>query len=171
MNKVVLITGSSTGFGRAAAEALALRGYVVFASMREASGGNAPHAAALRSLASRENLALNVVELDVSNDESVAKGVQQVLEAAGRIDVVINNAGIAALGITEAYTISQWQQLFEVNLFGVARVNRAVLPAMRRQRDGLLIHVSSLAGRVVVGYFGLYCASKFALEAMADAYR
>src|SRR6516162_7991823 len=114
---------------------------------------------------------LDVLEMDVSNEASVNQAVQQALDRAGRVDVVINNAGIAALGITEAYTVEQFQQVLEVNLFGVVRVNRAVLPAMRRQRSGLLIHVSSGAGRAVVPGCAVYCASKFALEAVADAYR
>jgi NAD(P)-dependent dehydrogenase (short-subunit alcohol dehydrogenase family) len=171
MNKVVLITGSSTGFGRATAEALSRRGYIVFATMRESSGRNAGHREALESLAVKENVALHVVEMDVSNDDSVLAGTKEILNRAGRIDVVINNAGVAALGITEAYTVEKMKKLFEINFFGVARVNRAVLPAMRRQRSGLLIHVSSAAGRAVAAYFGIYSASKFALEALADSYR
>lgn len=90
---------------------------------------------------------------------------------AGGIDVVINNAGIAALGVTEAFTLEQFQQMFDVNLHGIVRVNRAVLPAMRRQRSGLLIHVSSGIGRTVVPGSAPYAVSKFALEALADAYR
>ena len=93
---------------------------------------------------------LDVLEMDVTNEASVNQAVQQALDRAGRVDVVINNAGIAALGITEAYTVEQFQQVLDVNLFGVVRVNRAVLPAMRRQGSGLLIHVSSGIGRTVV---------------------
>lgn len=171
MNTVVLITGTSTGFGRAAAETLARRGYTVFAAMRQCSGRNASHCAALQSMAAREHLALHTLDLDVTLDHSVNQAVQQMLDRAGRIDVVINNAGVAMLGVTEAYTIEQFQQLFDVNLFGVVRVNRAVLPAMRRQHSGLLIHVSSAAGRIVPPCMAVYCASKFALEAVADAYR
>jgi NAD(P)-dependent dehydrogenase (short-subunit alcohol dehydrogenase family) len=139
--------------------------------MRDSAGRNAGHREALELLAAQEKIPLHVVEMDVSNDTSVAAATEQILERTGRIDVVINNAGVAALGMTEAYTIQKMQQLFEVNFFGVARVNRAVLPTMRRQRRGLLIHVSSAAGRAVVAYFGLYSASKFALEALADSYR
>ena len=171
MNKVVLITGASTGFGRATAELLGRHGYAVFATMRDSAGRNSKHREALELLASQEKLPIQVVEMDVSNDASVSSATEQILERAGRIDIVINNAGVAALGITEAYTVQKIQKLFEVNFFGVVRVNRAVLPAMRRQRSGLLIHVSSAAGRLVVGYFGIYCASKFALEALADSYR
>jgi NAD(P)-dependent dehydrogenase (short-subunit alcohol dehydrogenase family) len=171
MSKVVLITGSSTGFGRATAEAMAQRGYSVYATMRDSSGRNARHREALESLAKQQNLPLRVLDMDVASDESVSSAIEEVLKSAGRIDIVVNNAGVAALGITEAYSIAKMQRLFEVNVFGAARVNRAVLPAMRRQRSGLLIHMSSAAGRVVVAYFGIYCASKFALEALADSYR
>ena len=139
--------------------------------MRDSAGRNRSHRDALESLAKQENLPLRVLEMDVTNDESVASAVREALNSAGQIDVVVNNAGVAQLGITEAYTIPRMQRLFEVNVFGAARVNRAVLLAMRRQRSGLLIHVSSAAGRVVVPYFGIYCASKFALEALADSYR
>jgi len=171
MNKTVLITGCSTGFGRTSAEAMARRGYRVFATMRDSAGRNRPHRDALESLAKQENLPLRVLEMDVTNDDSVASAIGEALNSAERIDVVVNNAGVAQLGITEAYSIAKMQSLFEVNVFGAARVNRAVLPAMRRQRSGLLIHVSSAAGRIVLPYFGIYCASKFALEALADSYR
>jgi NAD(P)-dependent dehydrogenase (short-subunit alcohol dehydrogenase family) len=171
MNTVVLITGASTGFGRAAAETLARRGYTVFATMRDTAGRNASHSQALQSLSRRENIPLHVLELDVTQDRSVDRALKQVLESAGRLDVVVNNAGVAALGVTEAYTIEQFQQVFDVNVLGVARVNRAALPVMRSQRSGLLIHISSVAGRLVAPCVAVYCASKFALEALADAYR
>lgn len=143
----------------------------MFASMRDCSGKNAGNKQALERIAKEENLALFVPDLDVTSDDSVQTAVQEIASQSGRIDVVINNAGIASLGITEGYTISQWQRMFDVNLFGVVRVNRAVLPVMRRQGSGLLIHVSSAAGRGVAPYFGMYSASKFALEALADSYR
>lgn len=171
MSQVILITGSSTGFGRAAAELLAQRGYRVFATMRDTSGRNASTAEALRALSARERWNLDVLDMDVTSDVSVNQAVQTALDRAERIDVVINNAGIAALGVTEAYTVEQYRQVLEVNLFGVVRVNRALLPAMRRQRSGLLIHVSSGMGRAVLPGFAAYSASKFALEALADAYR
>lgn len=171
MSAVVLITGASTGFGRNAAERLARRGHRVFATMRDIKGRNAEHRDALERLAVRESLPLHVLELDVTDDQSVQKAVQAALQEAGRLDVVINNAGVAGIGVTEAYTLEQVQQIFDVNFFSVVRVNRAVLPSMRQQRSGLLIHVSSGAGRVVVPGLGAYCASKFAMEALADAYR
>lgn len=171
MSKVILITGTSTGFGRTAAEVLAQRGYRVFATMRDISRRNASAAAELRSLSKQKGWKLDVLDMDVTDDLSVTEAVHEVLHRAGRIDVVINNAGIAALGVTEAFTVEQFRQVLDVNLFGVARVNRAVLPAMRRQRSGLLIHVSSGIGRTVVPGSAPYATSKFALEALADAYR
>lgn len=171
MNKVILITGTSSGFGRTAVETLAERGYHVFATMRDISGRNAAIADDLRSLARANTWKIEMLEMDVTSEASVNQAIQKVLANAGRIDVVINNAGVAALGITEGYTVEQFQQVFDVNLLGVVRVNRAVLPSMRRQQSGLLIHVSSSAGRVVVPGLGAYAASKFAIEALADAYR
>ena len=168
---VVLITGASTGFGRAAAETLARGGYTVFAAMRDTAGRNVTNSEDLQSLATRERLRLEVLDMDVTRDTSVNQAVEQALVRAGSIDVVINNAGIGAVGMTEAYTIEQFQQLFDVNLLGAVRVNRAVLPAMRRRRSGLLIHVSSAAGRLALPCMAAYSASKFALEALADAYR
>jgi NAD(P)-dependent dehydrogenase (short-subunit alcohol dehydrogenase family) len=168
--QVVLITGSSTGFGRLIAESLARRGHTVFATMRDPGGRNAANAAAIRSLAERESLPLNVLEMDVTNDASVERAVNICVQQAGRIDVAINNAGYALIGLEEAVTIEQAQQIMDTNFFGSVRVNRAVLPHMRRQRSGLLLHVSSGAGRVVFPAFGFYCATKFALEALAEAY-
>jgi NAD(P)-dependent dehydrogenase (short-subunit alcohol dehydrogenase family) len=139
--------------------------------MRDIEGRNAATTRELRSLAKAKSWNVEVLEMDVANEASVNQAVQKALHHAGRIDVVINNAGIAALGITEAYTVEQFQQVFDVNLLGVVRVNRAVLPSMRRQHSGLLIHLSSGMGRVVVPGFAAYAASKFALEALADAYR
>jgi len=139
--------------------------------MRDTSSRNASTAEALRSEANREGWNLDVLDMDVTDDASVNQAVKQALDRAGRIDVVINNAGIAAHGLTEAYTAEQHQRVFDVNVYGVVRVNRAVLPAMRRQSSGLLIHVSSGLGRAVIPGFAVYSASKFALEALADAYR
>jgi NAD(P)-dependent dehydrogenase (short-subunit alcohol dehydrogenase family) len=171
MGAVVLITGASTGFGRNAAERLARRGHHVFATMRDIAGRNAEHRETLQQLAARESLHLHVLELDVTDEHSVKAAVEHALRASEGLDVVINNAGVAGIGVTEAYTLDQFHGIFDVNFFGVVRVNRAVLPSMRQRRRGLLIHVSSGAGRVVVPGLGAYCASKFAMEALADAYR
>jgi NAD(P)-dependent dehydrogenase (short-subunit alcohol dehydrogenase family) len=168
--QVVLITGSSTGFGRLIAETLARHGHTVFATMRVPGGRNTTNASEIRALAKGESLPLNVLELDVTNDVSVERAVNICVEHAGRIDIAINNAGNALIGLAEAVTTEQAQQIMDTNFFSSVRVNRAVLPHMRRQRSGLLLHISSGAGRVIFPGFGLYCATKFALEALAEAY-
>src|ERR1700723_2158338 len=168
--QVVLITGSSTGFGRLMAENLARRGHSVFATMRDPGGRNAANASEIRALAKQESLPLNVLELDVTNDASVERAVQICVEHAGRIDIAINNAGNALMDWEEPSTWEKPQQFLNTIFFGSVRINRAVLPHMRRQRSGLLLHISSGAGRVIFPGFGVYCASKFALEALAEAY-
>jgi NAD(P)-dependent dehydrogenase (short-subunit alcohol dehydrogenase family) len=168
---VVLVTGSSTGFGRLMSIALARRGYQVVASMRDVTGRNRQHAADLKELRQKENLQLSVTELDVTDDRSVDGAVERIVHDAGRIDVVVNNAGVGSWALAETSTVEQAKQLFETNFFGVLRVNRAVLPHMRERRSGLLIHISSVAGRLVLPSLGIYCASKFALEAMAETFR
>lgn len=168
--RVVLITGSSSGFGKMIAETLARHGHTVFATMRHSEGRNAAKAAEIQALAERESLALYVLELDVTDDASVDRAVQAVVQRAGRLDVAINNAGYGLAGLVEAATTEQAQNIMDTNFLGSVRVNRAVLPHMRHQRSGLLLHVSSGAGRLVIPSFGLYCASKFALESLAEAY-
>jgi len=168
---VVLITGSSTGFGRLFADTLARKGHTVFATMRDPGGRNAKNASEIRMLAEKNSLPIYVLELDVTDDASVERAVDAVVAKAGRVDVAINNAGYYVSGLAEATTIEQAQRLMDTNFFGPVRVNRAVLPHMRRQRSGVLMHISSGAGRVVLPSGGFYCASKFALEALAESYR
>ncbi len=159
---VVLITGSSSGIGRLAAETLARAGHSVYASMRETASKNREAAAALA------NIPVRVIDLDVTKPESVSAAVEAVIEEAGRLDVLINNAGHMAIGITEGFTDAQVQQQMDVNFFGPVRMCRAVLPRMRQRGQGLIIHVSSIVGRVLFPACAFYCASKFALEAYAE---
>lgn len=168
--RVVLITGASSGFGKVIAEILARHGHTVFATMRDLEGRNAAKAAEIQALAERESLALYVLELDVTDDASVDRAVQAAVERGGRLDVAINNAGYGLAGLVEATTTEQAQNIMDTNFLGSVRVNRAVLPHMRQRRSGLLLHVSSGAGRLVIPSFGLYCASKFALESLAESY-
>ena len=165
MSKTILITGASSGFGRDTAETLARAGHTVFASMREPQAKNRTHAQQLR------NQGIAVVELDVSSDASVDRAVKEVLERAGRIDVLVNNAGIASAGITEAFTADQAKVVFNTNVVGLLRTSRAVLPTMRVQGDGLIINIGSILGRVIFPFFGIYGASKFAVEALTDSLR
>jgi len=169
--KVILVTGSSNGIGRLTVETLARQGHTVYASMRDANGKNAAVAFQLQQLAKDENLDLTVIELDVTDDTSVEQAVADIIKSTGRIDVLVNNAGVMNIGITEGFTLEQVQRQFDVNFYGTVRTNRAVLPHMRKQGEGLLIQLSSLAGRVVFPFFGIYNASKFAVEAMSEAYR
>jgi NAD(P)-dependent dehydrogenase (short-subunit alcohol dehydrogenase family) len=169
--QVVLVTGSSAGFGRLISLTLARHGYRAFATMRDVAGRNANNAAELHTVAGRESLALEVLELDVTDEASVERTVAAVLQRAGRIDVAINNAGYGVMGVTEAVTTAQAQRIMDTNFFAAVRVNRAVLPAMRRQKSGLLMHISSGGGRLVFPAMAFYCATKFAMEALAEAYR
>jgi NAD(P)-dependent dehydrogenase (short-subunit alcohol dehydrogenase family) len=168
--QVVLITGSSTGFGRLFTDTLARKGHTVFATMRDPGGRNAKNASEVRALAEKDSLPIHVLEMDVTNDASVEKAVDAAIAKAGRIDVAINNAGYYLSGLEETVTTEQAQRLMDTNFMGAVRVNRAVLPHMRRQRSGVIMHVSSGAGRMVLPSAGFYCASKFALEALAEAY-
>ncbi|GCF06822.1 SDR family oxidoreductase [Dictyobacter arantiisoli] len=168
--QVILVTGSSSGFGRRIVETLARQDHIVFASMRDVNGRNASHANALRDFAQREHLALSVLDLDVTDETSVNQAVQTVIDQAGRIDVVVNNAGVAYSGITEGYTLDQVRTHMEINFFGPVHLDREVLPYMRRQRNGLLIHMSSILGGLVFPFSTLYAASKMALEALAEGY-
>ena len=165
MNKTILITGASTGFGRDTAETLGRAGHKVFASMRDPEVKNRAHADALRG----QNI--EVVELDVTDSQSVDRAVAAVMAKAGRIDVLVNNAGVAAAGVSEAFTPEQATALFDVNVIGLHRVTRTVLPHLRRRNDGLIINIGSIVGRVTFPFFGIYGASKFAVEALTDSFR
>jgi NAD(P)-dependent dehydrogenase (short-subunit alcohol dehydrogenase family) len=165
--QTVLVTGSSRGLGRRVVETLARRQHTVFASMRGAEGKNAESAAELRALAEREGLRIHAVELDVSDEASIQTAVQRVLEAAGHIDVVIHNAGFGLMGPTEACSMEQIRSLFEANVFGVLRLNQAVLPHMRRRGSGLLMYMASTSAHIFYPFLGAYSGTKAALEAIA----
>lgn len=165
MSKTILITGASTGFGRASAELLATAGHRVFATMRDPTAKNREHANALWARG------IDVVALDVTSDTSVDQAVRTVRDKAGGIDVLINNAGIASAGITEAFTPAQVTALFDTNVVGLLRTARAVLPSMRKAGDGLIINVGSILGRVTIPFFGIYGATKMAVEALTDSLR
>ncbi len=166
MKQTILITGASSGFGRDTAETLAAAGHIVFAGVRDIAGRNRSIADALRAKG------IDTVELDVTVDASVSQAVATLLaKSGGKLDVVINNAGIASAGVSESFTPEQIRDLFEVNVFGLQRVLRATLPTLRGQGNGLVINVGSILGRVTFPFFGLYGASKFAIEALTDSYR
>lgn len=169
--KTAVITGTSSGFGFETTLELLRRGHVVFATMRDVVGRNAPAAQSLRVQASELPGHLHVVEMDVTQDASVERAVQEIYRHEQTIDAVVHNAGIAAGGLTETFTPSDVQQLFEVNVVGVHRVSRAFLPAMRTQKHGVMCVVSSTLGREVTPFLGVYVASKFALQGLWEAFR
>jgi len=159
--QTVVITGASSGFGKATAQAFQDEGWRTFATLRDPEGRNSAPAAELRALGA------TVVELDVTSDESVERAAATI-QAAGAVDVLVNNAGTAFFGLTEAFTPQVAEQQFATNVFGPLRVNRAFLGAMRQRRKGLVVYVSSVIGRFVIPFTGVYAASKWALEALAE---
>jgi NAD(P)-dependent dehydrogenase (short-subunit alcohol dehydrogenase family) len=163
--EAVLITGAATGFGRLTLETLLKAGYQVTGTMRDTAGRNAVNAQALQQLGA------HVVEMDVTSDSSTQQGIDEAIGKMGRIDVVINNAGLGALGIQESFTSEDWKTVFDVNVFGVQRVNRAVLPHMKSRGSGLLLQIASCTGRLSIPFQGPYSPSKWAVEALAELYR
>ena len=161
---VVLITGCSTGFGLLTAVACAKKGDTVFASMRDPSKSEA-----LTSAAASAGQSVEVLQLDVTDDASVTRAVQQVLDTAGRIDALVNNAGVGIQGPVGETGDDEMHTVFETNFFGPFRLVRAVLPHMRERGSGTIVNVSSLAGVVASPGGGIYAASKFALEAATEA--
>jgi len=170
-NKIVVVTGASSGFGKLTALELARQGHTVVATMRDVEGRNSAVRDELIDTARAGGHPLHVLEMDVADDASVETAIAGVIAQHGRIDVLVNNAGLMPVGVTEAYTVADVERLFAVNVFGAVRTNRAVLPHMRAAGSGLLVHVTSLMGRFTVPFFGIYAASKFALEALAETYR
>jgi NAD(P)-dependent dehydrogenase (short-subunit alcohol dehydrogenase family) len=164
--KVVLITGGTDGLGRAAALLLAECGYRVFAA-----GRSEQKRQELDRLAAHRKLPLETVALDVCDDASVQVAVKSVLEKAGTIDVLINNAGIGYMAVVEDLKLEDLRQQFETNLFGVLRVTQAVLPHMRKRKRGRILMMSSVAGLVSPPTYGAYSSSKHALEGLSNALR
>lgn len=161
----VLITGANGGFGALSVKTLLSQGHGVVASIRNPESRNKEVADELAALGAK------IVNIDVTDDNSVIAGVEKAIELLGGLDVVVNNAGVGVLGIQEQFNIEDFKRLFDINVFGVQRVNRAVLPHFRKQASGLLIHISSLLGRISLPFYGPYNASKWAVEALAENYR
>src|SRR3990172_2234533 len=158
-----IITGTSTGIGYATAVTLARAGHDVFATMRQPD--RAPE---LQSIAREEKLPITILAMDVDHDDSVRIAVQKVFEARGRIDVLVNNAGIGIHGAIEELPLSEFRRNMETNFFGALRCIQAVVPTMREQRRGCIVNVTSVAGRIASTPQAPYTASKFALEAASE---
>jgi NAD(P)-dependent dehydrogenase (short-subunit alcohol dehydrogenase family) len=171
MKQVILITGASSGFGALAARALARAGHTVYASMRETAGRNAPQVESARRHAEEHGVDLRTIELDIASEASCEAAVEQIVAAHGRLDVIVHNAGHMAFGPAEAFTPEQFAQLYDTNVLGAQRVNRAALPALRRQGRGLLVWVSSSSARGgTPPYLAPYFAAKAAMDALAVSY-
>ncbi len=168
--RVALVTGASTGIGRSVAEALARNGYVAFAGMRDPDGKNRAARDEVAGLAAA-GVPIEAVALDVTDDASVAAAVATVVEKAGQIDVLLNNAGNSLIGLTECSSIDQLRRLFETHVFGTQRICRAALPHMRRRKTGVLAFTSSMGGRILMPRSAHYCAAKAAMEMMAEGYQ
>ncbi len=171
MSKIILITGASSGFGRLTAEALARAGHTVYASMRNTTGRNAPVVGQMAAFSKANGADLRTVEMDVQSQDSVEAAVAKVIDDAGRIDVLVHNAGHMVFGPAEAFTPEQYAQLYDVNVLSAQRVNRAVLPHLRRQREGLLVWVSSSSSAGgTPPYLAPYFGAKAAMDAIAVQY-
>ncbi|MEM8591176.1 MAG: SDR family NAD(P)-dependent oxidoreductase [Pseudomonadota bacterium] len=161
----ILITGAAGGFGELIVTGLVGADHTVVGSVRDPNGRNAGKVAKLKELGA------DVVEIDVTNDASVAAGVAAATEKLGQIDVLINNAGVGVHGLAENFSIDDMKRVFDINVYGVQRMTREVLPAMRERHSGLILNISSLLGRMVMPFYGPYNASKWAVEALTENYR
>jgi NAD(P)-dependent dehydrogenase (short-subunit alcohol dehydrogenase family) len=170
-SNVILVTGASSGFGRLTAEALAREGHTVYASMRDVAGRNAGNAAEMAETSARDGIDLRAIELDVQSEPSANAAVEKIVAESGRIDVIVHNAGHMMFGPAESFTPEQFAQQYDVNVLGTQRVNRAVLPHMRRQKQGLLVWVSSSSSAGgTPPYLSPYFAAKAAMDALAVQY-
>jgi NAD(P)-dependent dehydrogenase (short-subunit alcohol dehydrogenase family) len=165
MSKKVLVTGASGAFGSLTCKSLSQKGYQVVGTMRSTKGKNESIAQEL------QRQGVKLVEMDVTNETSVNAGVAKAIEYLDGLDVVFNNAGVGANGIQEMFTAADMQRVFDVNVFGVQRLMRAVLPHFRKQGKGTILHTSSCIGRVTTPFLGVYSASKYALESLAEGFR
>jgi len=168
MKSIILVTGASTGIGNLTARSLAEAGHTVYASMRETKGKNIQKVRELLDWSHKQNCDLHPIELDVLSQDSADAAVQEVIDEQDTLDVVVYNAGHLVLGPTEAFTPEEIIEVFDTNLLGAQRVNRAVLPIMRKQESGLLVWISSTTVRGgFPPFMGPYVAAKAALDAMA----
>lgn len=161
--KIIFITGTNSGFGYLTAKTCAAKGYIVYASMRDTTGRNAERAKELSSISN-----ITVLDLDVTNTETVHKAITSIIEKEGKLDVVVNNAGYFGGGLAEAYTETDLEKMFDVNVKGTWRVIKSSLPQMRKQSEGLIINISSGLGRFSAPFMTVYNSTKFAVEGLTE---
>ena len=163
-NKVAIVTGSATGIGYETAIHLARNGFRTYASMR-----NLPKGDEITKIAKSKNLPLHVIQLDVTDDISITKAIDIIINESGKIDVLVNNAGYGLFGSIEDMSIEELKAQYETNVFGVFRVTKAVLPYMRKQHSGSIINISSIAGRIALPLYSAYVSTKFAIEGLSES--
>jgi len=163
-NKVAIVTGSATGIGYETAIHLARNGFYTYATMR-----NTEKAEDINEIASRKNLPLSIMQLDVTDVVSIDAAIDAVIKQSGRIDVLVNNAGYGLFGSIEDMSLQELKAQYETNVFGLFRVTQSVLPHMRKQHSGTIINISSLAGRVGLPLSSAYVSTKFALEGLSES--
>jgi len=166
MQKVALVTGSSSGIGFETCLALAKDGFHTFASMRDTKKGEK-----IKEIADKENLPIDVIELDVDKEESIVSAIKQVVSDGGRLDVLVNNAGYGQFGCTEDTSMDDFRKQFETNFFSIVRIIQEVSPIMREQNSGIIVNVSSVVGKMGLPGFPAYVSTKYALEGLSDCLR
>ena len=166
MKKVALVTGSSSGIGLETALALARDGYHTFASMRDTK-----KSVELEHAAKKENLTIDVIELDVDKEESIVSAIKKVVEDGKRLDVLVNNAGYGQFGCTEDVPVDDFRKQFETNFFSIVRIIQEVSPIMRKQSSGIIVNISSVVGRMGLPGSPAYVSTKFALEGLSECLR
>jgi NAD(P)-dependent dehydrogenase (short-subunit alcohol dehydrogenase family) len=166
MEKVAIVTGSSSGIGFETALDLAREGYFTYATMRNTKKGDA-----IKEIAKKENLKLETLELDVDKEDSVKNAINKIVKEKGRIDILVNNAGYGLFGCLEDISMEELKAQFETNFFGVVRVSQAVIPVMRKQKSGIILNISSVAGRIGFPVSPGYISSKFAIEGLSESMR
>ena len=166
MEKVALVTGSSSGIGLETALALARDGFHTFASMRDAKkSGELEHAA------KKENLSIDVIELDVNDEASIVSAIKKITSDKGRIDILVNNAGYGQFGCTEDVSVNDFRKQFETNFFSIVKIIQEVSPIMRKQNSGIIVNISSVVGRMGLPGSSAYISTKFALEGLSECLR
>lgn len=169
--KIILVTGASSGFGALSARALADAGHTVYAGMRDTAGRNAPQVKAAADHAAEHKVDLRSIELDVQSDASVEAGIARIVAGNGRLDVILHNAGHMSFGPAEAFTPEQFAELYDINVLSTQRVNRAALPQLRKQGRGLVMWVSSSSARGgTPPFLAPYFAAKAAMDSLAVSY-
>ena len=166
MKQVAIITGCSSGIGYETSILLAKNGFKTYATMRNPDKGNK-----LKEIAENENLDLNVIKLDVTDDYSIKNAINEIIQETNRIDVLVNNAGNNIAGSVEDLSIEEFKEQFETNFFGLIKVTKEILPIMRKQRMGMIVNVSSIIGKMAIPLNSAYVSSKFAVEGFSESIR